>query len=224
MPARYYHDLDADRVSTKYMKKADRDAAKAAFRKQHKQVVQKMQKHWGLLVKGSRSHTPYWCWLELLRVLVLPMRPSVLAAVTHQMLSASWLLNSLQNKRDKLDPEKACTALDVQRQLAAQAAQARDGAGGAAAANADAEAAPAAADATGGGKPGLRLNLTGACRSGALLVGPQHCLQPDVNCLGLLCCSSLLTLCAVHCAMFCSLVLFPLLCLLWSMFPSCKLS
>ena len=40
VPARYYHDLDADRVSTKYMKKADRDAAKAAFRKQHKQVVE----------------------------------------------------------------------------------------------------------------------------------------------------------------------------------------
>ena len=38
VPARYYHDLDADRVSTKYMKKADRDAAKAAFRKQAKQV------------------------------------------------------------------------------------------------------------------------------------------------------------------------------------------
>lgn len=39
VPPRHYHDLDADRVSTKYMKKADRDAAKAAFRKQHKQVL-----------------------------------------------------------------------------------------------------------------------------------------------------------------------------------------
>jgi hypothetical protein len=67
----------------------------------------------------------------------------------------------LQNKRDKLDPEKARTALDVQRQLVAQAAQARDGAGGAATADAEADAAPAAADAPGGGKPGLRLNLTG---------------------------------------------------------------
>ncbi len=38
VPARYYHDLDADRVSTKYMKRADRDAAQAFFRKQHKQV------------------------------------------------------------------------------------------------------------------------------------------------------------------------------------------
>ena len=39
VPVRHYHDLDADRVSTKYMKRADRDAAKAAFRKQHKQVA-----------------------------------------------------------------------------------------------------------------------------------------------------------------------------------------
>lgn len=69
--------------------------------------------------------------------------------------------HALQNKRDKLDPEKARTALDVQRQLAVQAAQVRDGAGGAAAADADAEAAPTVADAPGGGKPGLRLNLTG---------------------------------------------------------------
>ncbi len=38
VPPRHYHDLDADRISTKYMKKADREAAKAAFRKQHKQV------------------------------------------------------------------------------------------------------------------------------------------------------------------------------------------
>lgn len=38
VPPRHYHDLDADRVSMKYMKKADREAAKAAFRKQHKQV------------------------------------------------------------------------------------------------------------------------------------------------------------------------------------------
>lgn len=37
VPARYYHDLDADRVNTKYMKKTDRMAAKAAFSKQHKQ-------------------------------------------------------------------------------------------------------------------------------------------------------------------------------------------
>lgn len=39
VPARYYHDLDADRVNTKYMKKTDRLAAKAAFSKQHKQVT-----------------------------------------------------------------------------------------------------------------------------------------------------------------------------------------
>lgn len=38
VPARHYHDLDADRVSTKYMKKADREAAQAFYRKQGKQV------------------------------------------------------------------------------------------------------------------------------------------------------------------------------------------
>jgi hypothetical protein len=73
----------------------------------------------------------------------------------------------VQNKRDKLDPGKARTALDVQRQLAAEAAQARDGAGGAATADAEADAAPAAADAPGSGKPGLRLNLTGVQRNTA---------------------------------------------------------
>ena len=66
----------------------------------------------------------------------------------------------MQNKRDKLDPDKAQTALDVQRQLAAQAAQQRGAAGGGEAA--EPNAAPAAADAPSGGKPGLRLNLTGA--------------------------------------------------------------
>jgi len=38
VPPKYYHDLDRDRVSTKYMKKADKAAAKQAFRKQAKQV------------------------------------------------------------------------------------------------------------------------------------------------------------------------------------------
>lgn len=105
VPPRHYHDLDADRVSTKYMKKADRDAAKAAFRKQHK-----------------------------------------------------------QNKRDKLDPDKAQTALDVQRQLAQQQAQDRVGGGGGGGDDAAADAAAPDADtgdAAGGGRgPGLRLNLT----------------------------------------------------------------
>ena len=39
VPPKYYHDLDRDRVSTKYMKKADKAAAKQAFRKQAKQVT-----------------------------------------------------------------------------------------------------------------------------------------------------------------------------------------
>lgn len=78
--------------------------------------------------------------------------------------AGSWLHVDpflLQNKRDKLDPDKAQTALDVQRQLAAQTAQHRDGGGGEAAA-AEQDAAPAAVDSPGSSKPGLRLNLTGA--------------------------------------------------------------
>ena len=39
VPPKYYHDLDRDRVSTKYMKKADKAAAKQAFRKQATQVT-----------------------------------------------------------------------------------------------------------------------------------------------------------------------------------------
>ena len=38
IPPRYYYNTDADRVNTKFMKKADRAAAKQAFRKQGKQV------------------------------------------------------------------------------------------------------------------------------------------------------------------------------------------
>lgn len=54
VPARYYHDLDANRVNTKYMKKTDRLAAKAAFSKQHKQVTFK-----DVTLKASRTEISY---------------------------------------------------------------------------------------------------------------------------------------------------------------------
>lgn len=68
---------------------------------------------------------------------------------------------ALQNKKDKLDPDKAETALDLQRHLAQQAAQQRTGGGGG---GADAAGGVPAVDAAGGAAaagPGLRLNLTG---------------------------------------------------------------
>lgn len=63
VPARHYHDLDADRVSTKYMKRTDREAAKAAFRKQHKQVAVKTE----CLSGCTPHHSACWCRLPVCR-------------------------------------------------------------------------------------------------------------------------------------------------------------
>lgn len=74
VPARHYHDLDADRVPTKYLKKADREAAQAFFRKQGKQVPLQLRLLALLKCLSVVSHpfsTHKWRQLALAAKLVL---------------------------------------------------------------------------------------------------------------------------------------------------------
>ena len=81
-----------------------------------------------------------------------------------------------QNKKDKLDPDKAVTSLDVQKQLAAEAAASRGGGGAATSALPAAEATAAGAEPAAAAKAAapahgpLRLNLTGALAAACVLV------------------------------------------------------
>jgi 60S ribosome biogenesis protein Rrp14 len=148
VPARYYHDLDADRVSTKYMKKGDRDVAKAAFRKQHKQVVGRLKPselhthlnaHVGVGCSCSRiCRCTYPCTLA--SALLSPHRSHVLAwahlcrtrgtSWTREKRRRRWTCSgSWQRRRRSIEKALAAVAqlmrtqlLQQQRQMARAAA------------------------------------------------------------------------------------------------------
>lgn len=93
------------------------------------------------------------------------------SALKHGIFAGSWLRHAdhcrvvVQNKRDKLNPDKALSTLDVQRQLAEQQAAAREGVS-----VGQGDSGPAAGKA-GGGKLGAAGRTAAAVAGSALAQG-----------------------------------------------------